>query len=546
MSRILQALKQLETRPEATPPAVPVAAAPPVDPAPAAPLPRSVTERIEPRRKRKKEKVRRAARTPEAILADAAEIERLLNSLGPGVVECWHARGDAEAVVVNVACDSLAQAQSSIVVHDQTPAVVSPPSAAPPSAPAPLVPQAPQVIENWSSGAAPHHTVVNGAADLSLAAASSSIVVHDHVPQVVEITAKTIEPRRVAPHSAPPLEPLSQVINTWSENEAGPPPLIVTSEHDTDYPHAGASVFAHDYAPQVIAAPPAEIAAHVAAEDVEPALPLVIEINEEPDPEPDVSEVELEFAPSKPRRTPVVEKPKSKRSGRRKSDAQREAQARTLVRGPRDATLARPTAWETTVAADLEEPRVAVPIQQLVDGWRKDRHETGAATLLLASLGAPLAGAEIALRAAVLLARSAEESVLVIDADPEAALSRRLGITGKPGLSELLSPTDAYGETIQPTATARLHVLPRGRSPWPALLGGDVLGKLLDDLAREYAWIIVVCGDTASPAAQAFARTCRGAYVVAPLGEAELSAAERQLAALRTAGARLLGAVVAE
>jgi Mrp family chromosome partitioning ATPase len=225
---------------------------------------------------------------------------------------------------------------------------------------------------------------------------------------------------------------------------------------------------------------------------------------------------------------------------------QREVQVRTIVRGPRELTLAKPSAWETNILADLEDPQIVAPLEQLLVRWRQERAGAGTASLLIASLAAPMMAAEVALRSATLITRQDDASVLVIDADPDAALSRRLGIVGKPGLGELLSPHDAHGETIHPTATPRLHVLPRGRSAWPASVTLADVSKLLDDLGREYTWLLVTTGDAGSPGAQAFARACRGAYIVAPLGQVDAASAEHQMMLLRTAGARILGALTIE
>src|SRR5687767_5269986 len=114
MSRILQALKQLESRPGE---AAPDAATPPV-PAPAAsevpapvaadeplsalpptepPVARNVTERIAPRRKEPRRAEDEVAAAEEA-LETAAEVARLLATVAPGVIECWTTRtADSES-----------------------------------------------------------------------------------------------------------------------------------------------------------------------------------------------------------------------------------------------------------------------------------------------------------------------------------------------------------------------------------------------------------------------------------------------------------------
>jgi Mrp family chromosome partitioning ATPase len=186
---------------------------------------------------------------------------------------------------------------------------------------------------------------------------------------------------------------------------------------------------------------------------------------------------------------------------------------------------------------------LVAPFEQLLSRFVQDRGEATTTSLVIASLAGPLAAAEVAMRIGVLLTQRDDVSVLVIDGDPEAALSRRLAITGKAGLSELVAPQDAHGETIYPSATARLHILPRGRGPWPSNADAASVKRLLTELSHDYAWILVAAGDATSASSQALARACRGTYAVAPLGDTDLAAAQAQLAALHAAGARVLGAI---
>lgn len=257
------------------------------------------------------------------------------------------------------------------------------------------------------------------------------------------------------------------------------------------------------------------------------------------------SEVELEFRPIQPRRAAAVNVPPQALAQREAIELQ-EQQVRQAVRGPRPESVVRPCAWETTVLADLEDARLAARFGELTERWLQEREVSGSGRLLLSSLALPLAACEVALRAATLLARREHTSVLLIDGDPDGALSRRLAIIGKAGLTELLASLDAHGETIYPTATPRLHVLPRGRGVWPATTDALRVNQLLAELSHEYEWLIVLGGDPASAPVTTFARLCEATYVVAPLGETQVDAARQHLAALQTAGARILGAIATE
>jgi Mrp family chromosome partitioning ATPase len=287
--------------------------------------------------------------------------------------------------------------------------------------------------------------------------------------------------------------------------------------------------------------PDTPVAPQVVLQECLPPVPALAEATPfEPTGE---TEIELTFHREKPRRSPAEAKAKRRRVTERPAPDARELQVRTIVRGPQPQGVTRPSAWETTIRADVEDAQLAAPLQRLVERWRSERGTATTSSLLIAGVANPLLAAEVTMRAAVLLSQQDGASVLVIDADPEGVLSRRLAIIGKTGLSELIAPQDAHGESIYPTATARVHVLPRGRSAWPATATSAATAKLLADLGHDYAWLLVSAGDALAAPVQAFARSCAGTYVVVPLGETDLTAAQQQLAALHSAGARVLGAV---
>jgi Mrp family chromosome partitioning ATPase len=293
--------------------------------------------------------------------------------------------------------------------------------------------------------------------------------------------------------------------------------------------------------------PDTPIAPQVVLQECLPPVPALAEAAPvEPPLEPTgETEIELTFHREKPRRSPAEAKAKAKRrrATERPAPDARELQVRTIVRGPQPQGVTRPSAWETTIRADVEDAQLAAPLQRLVERWRSERGTATTSSLLIAGVANPLLAAEVTMRAAVLLSQQDDASALVIDADPEGVLSRRLAIIGKTGLSELIAPQDAHGESIYPTATARVHVLPRGRGPWPATATSAATAKLLADLGHDYVWLLISAGDALAAPVQAFARSCAGTYVVVPLGQTDLTVAQQQLAALHSAGARVLGAV---
>src|SRR5690606_4870166 len=163
------------------------------------------------------------------------------------------------------------------------------------------------------------------------------------------------------------------------------------------------------------------------------------------------------------------------------------------------------------------------------DSWQQEHAQHDTTTLLVASLGASLLAAEVVMRAGALLAEATESAVLVVDADAEGALSRRLALTSKPGLAELLAPDDAHGEMICPTATPRVHVLPRGRIALPAQTNAGDVRRLLRELSTEYAYVLVAGGALDGPVMSAVARGARGTYVVVPAGQINVETARQGL-----------------
>ena len=204
MSRILQALKQLESRPaedavvpapaasEALPPEPPVSATPtvmltpPAVPTEPPALPR-MTEPITPRRKRRQ--VRRTAaatatETAAAAEATALEIEQLLNSLQPGVIECWQEHSPEAAAVVQASGDELGPSPEPVIVQDFLPEVIQvervvEPTPAPTSAPPTMHAD---VLECWHDEAEALPALVMPATDGEPMLASESMVVRDFVP----------------------------------------------------------------------------------------------------------------------------------------------------------------------------------------------------------------------------------------------------------------------------------------------------------------------------------------------------------------------------
>jgi hypothetical protein len=389
--------------------------------------------RIPPRRKRRQ--ARRAARQQvqeeAAALENAAEIEQLLHTLGPQVIECWSAQEDAESTVV--------------------------------------VNSAPELVD--------HPT-------------APLLLVNEYVPQVVEVRAEADEPVQASAR-VPIVELAFKQL-----------PTNTLSDVEVDAP-----------------------------------------LEDERTP----TEIELSFGDrQRPRRRALeTTTPEQKRRTRKASRPDpREREMRRMVRGSTLRSSVAATIWEANLKAELGDADLVAALGRLLDQWQRDGQAHQTNTLLIASLGAAPIAAEVTMRAAQLLVERTDSAVLAVDADPNGLLSRKMECAGTIGLSDLIAPPDAHGEAIRPTSTSRLHLLPRGKNAWPSSVAQASVHHLLAELAHEYAWILVSAGHAETPLVQALARACRGVYVAAPVGELPLADAQRELANLRNAGARVLGSIV--
>ncbi|MGA2063858.1 MAG: CpsD/CapB family tyrosine-protein kinase [Thermoguttaceae bacterium] len=149
-------------------------------------------------------------------------------------------------------------------------------------------------------------------------------------------------------------------------------------------------------------------------------------------------------------------------------------------------------------------------------------------------------------RLAAVLAEQVEGGVLLVDADfRRPRLAGELGVDAATGLGEVLSGKANWSDAVRPTAVPRLHLLPGG--PVPPQEGGATeqpdLGRLVRDLVRHYALVLVAAGSLAHHQSAAVAGACEGTYLLAPLGQVTRPAVRRAAHLLQQCHARLLGCV---
>ena len=146
-----------------------------------------------------------------------------------------------------------------------------------------------------------------------------------------------------------------------------------------------------------------------------------------------------------------------------------------------------------------------------------------------------------------LLAASGEKTV-VVDCDlRRAQMHQRLGLTREPGFTDFFVRHEPLSALLRPTATSNLFVLTAGPLPPnpPALLARKSLGDLLEELKRDFDWVLVDSPPLASVTdALLLARHADHAVLVIQHNKVDKRLVKRSVAALRKATPNLLGAVL--
>jgi len=146
-----------------------------------------------------------------------------------------------------------------------------------------------------------------------------------------------------------------------------------------------------------------------------------------------------------------------------------------------------------------------------------------------------------------LLAGSGEKTV-VVDCDlRRAQMHQRLGLPREPGFTDFFVRKEPLSSLLRPAPVANLFVLTAGPLPPnpPALLARRTPGDLLDELRREFEWVLVDSPPLASVTdALLLARHSDHTVLVVQHNKVDKKLVKRSVAALRKATPHLLGAVL--
>lgn len=143
---------------------------------------------------------------------------------------------------------------------------------------------------------------------------------------------------------------------------------------------------------------------------------------------------------------------------------------------------------------------------------------------------------------------AANRTVVVVDANfRHPGVASRLGIEEQVGLSSMLARDADLSRALQRTRFPRVTALTAGalEDP-PESISVNAIGEILDELAREFDYVIVDSPPAISGDAAVLASVAQGVLLVARFGKTPRIELASAAVALRLAGALLLGVVLSQ
>lgn len=207
--------------------------------------------------------------------------------------------------------------------------------------------------------------------------------------------------------------------------------------------------------------------------------------------------------------------------------------------------LPQPTAGELEIRAALEDVATSATYRQLLTAARHDTSRVKTPVIVIAGIDNRDASGFITAALGTLLAREAQNSVLLIDAHEDSpTIAQRYGLGPAMGLCESLAGRADRRSVIANTSLAALRVLPFGlASPHQAQQLPQSLAAEIELLKPEYSAILINAGALDSAWALAAAKAADAVYLLVRLGETPAEHAEATVASFRAAGGKLTGCI---
>jgi len=137
--------------------------------------------------------------------------------------------------------------------------------------------------------------------------------------------------------------------------------------------------------------------------------------------------------------------------------------------------------------------------------------------------------------------------ILLLDSDLAShALSEASGVSGQPGISDVVNKGNAWGSAVYGRSVTGLDFLPAGTKDFSHPDKSARLREAVSEMKREYQFICVTAGNAHSSSAKLWYDICDGSYLLVSVKNSNETYAKSAVAELQTNGARILGCVVTD
>lgn len=150
-------------------------------------------------------------------------------------------------------------------------------------------------------------------------------------------------------------------------------------------------------------------------------------------------------------------------------------------------------------------------------------------------------------RVAATLADRKIGRILLLDSDiEEHALSDASGVSGQPGITDVVNDSVPWDSAIYGRSATGLDFLASGTSAFHHRDSSNRLRQAVAEMKREYQFICISAGDARSASARIWNDICDGSYLLVSMKNSNKSIAKSAVTEMQSSGARLLGCVVTD
>ena len=154
----------------------------------------------------------------------------------------------------------------------------------------------------------------------------------------------------------------------------------------------------------------------------------------------------------------------------------------------------------------------------------------------------------LSLFVAISLAARAGRSVCLVDANLKSSgLTRRLGLEGQLGVSDVCQGLAEWSDALRPTETEGLYVIGTGRAGGEAsvLLGGTAGREMAANLATRFEYVLIDAGRTLGQVeASLLAPSVDGTVLIVRANHTKREVVAKAEAEIRSHGGRVVGSIL--